>query len=273
MPMDAAAFNAFEAQGWEKVGADYDSFIGRVTRRATVPLLDAAQVKAGWRVLDLATGPGHVAAEAAGRGAAVTGVDIATAMVELARRNYPGLTFEQGDAEALPFADASFDAVVANFAILHVGRPERAAAEMERVLARGGYVALTTWDAPQRCRLVGVLTEAIGEVGAATPQDLPPGPPFFRFADNDEARGLLADAGFSSVQVSTVAFDQPLTHPDELWQGMIQGTVRNGAVLLAQPTETLQRIRAAFDRNLAAYRHVDHLRVPVSVKLVSGRKP
>src|SRR6188508_2357239 len=100
MPMDPAAFNAFEAQGWEKIGAGYETFIGRVTRRATVPLLDAAQVRRGIRVLDVATGPGHVAAEAAGRGASVTGVDIASSMVELARRNYPELTFEQGDAEA-----------------------------------------------------------------------------------------------------------------------------------------------------------------------------
>jgi SAM-dependent methyltransferase len=272
MPMDPAAFNAFEAQGWEKVGADYDAFIGRVTRRATVPLLDAAQVKPGGRVLDLATGPGHVAAEAAGRGAAVTGVDIATAMVELARRNYPQLVFEQGDAEALPFATASFDSVVANFAILHVGRPEQAVAEMARVLTRGGYAALTTWDLPQRCRLVGVLVEAMAEAGAATPPELPPGPSFFRFADNEAAKKLLTDAGFSSVQVSTVAFDQPIADPEELWQGLIKGTVRNGAMLLAQPTGTLERIRAAFDRNLAPYRHGEHLQVPVTVKLVSGRR-
>jgi SAM-dependent methyltransferase len=165
--MDPAAFNAFEAQGWEKVGADYDTFIGRITRRATVPLLDAAQVRPGSRVLDVATGPGHVAAEAAARGAAVTGVDIATAMVELARRHYPQLVFDYGDAQELPFADGSFDAVVANFVILHLGQPERAAAEAARVLAPGGYVSLTTWDLPQRCRLLGVLIEAMAEAGAA----------------------------------------------------------------------------------------------------------
>jgi SAM-dependent methyltransferase len=270
--MDPAAFNAFEAQGWEKVGADYDTFIGRITRRATVPLLDAAQVRPGSRVLDVATGPGHVAAEAAARGAAVTGVDIATAMVELARRHYPQLVFDYGDAQELPFADGSFDAVVANFVILHLGQPERAAAEAARVLAPGGYVSLTTWDLPQRCRLLGVLIEAMAEAGAAAPADLPSGPPFFRFADNDAARGLLADAGFSSIQVSTVAFDQAIADTEELWQGMLKGTVRNGAVLHAQPTETLEAIRAAFDRNLAPYRHGDHLQVPVTVKLVSGRR-
>ena len=91
---------------------------------------------------------------------------------------------------------------------------------MQRVLTHGGYAALTTWDVPARCRLVGVLTEAMAEAGAATPEQLPPGPPFFRFADNDAARGLLIDVGFSSVQVSTVAFDQPVTDAEELWQGI-----------------------------------------------------
>jgi SAM-dependent methyltransferase len=271
--MDPAAFNEFEAQGWEKIGADYETFIGRVTRRAAVPLLDAAQVRPASRVLDVATGPGHVAAEAAGRGASVTGMDIAAVMAELARRTYPGLVFQQGDAEALPFPSGSFDAVVANFAIPHLGRPEQAVAEAARVLASGGYVSLTTWDLPQRCRLIGVLVEAMTEAGAAIPADLPPGPPFFRFADNDAASSLLSDAGFGSVQLSTVAFDQPIADSEELWQGMIKGTVRNGAVLLAQPAETLDRVRAAFDRNLAAYQHGDHLRVPVTVKLISGRKP
>jgi len=271
--MDPAAFNSFEAQGWEKVGAGYETFIGRVARRVTVPLLDAAQVRRASRVLDVATGPGHVAAEAAGRGATVTGLDIASAMVELARRNYPELTFEQGDAEALPFAAGSFDCVLANFAIVHIGRPEEAAAEMARVLVPGGYVALTTWDLPQRCRMVGVLVEAMAQEGAITPASLPPGPPFFRFADDEAASDLLLDAGFGSVQVSIVAFDQHLADTEQLWEGMLTGTVRNGAMLLAQSPGTLTRIRAAFDQNLAPYQRRDHLEVPVSVKLVSGRKP
>jgi len=107
----------------------------------------------GARVLDVATGPGYVAARAAARGAAAVGVDIAAAMVSLAARRHPELEFRQGDAEALPFADASFDAVLGNFVMLHLGRPEQAAAEFARVLAPGGRLALTVWDLPQRSRL------------------------------------------------------------------------------------------------------------------------
>jgi SAM-dependent methyltransferase len=89
--------------------------------------------------------------------------------------------------------------VVGNFAILHVGRPERVAGEAARVLAPGGMLALSTWDDPVRCRLLKVFTDAIGEVGAAPPPDLPDGPPFFRFANDGEFTRLLTDAGLTDT--------------------------------------------------------------------------
>jgi ubiquinone/menaquinone biosynthesis C-methylase UbiE len=128
------AFNAFEAAGWEKRAEDYDRFFRQLTSRMVQPLLDAASVTSGTRVLDIATGPGYVAGQAAARGAEVVGVDIAEAMVALARRLHLDVDFRQADAHALPFDDSSFDAVVGNFAILHLGRPEQAAAEFARVL-------------------------------------------------------------------------------------------------------------------------------------------
>jgi SAM-dependent methyltransferase len=120
-PVDADAFNAFEAAGWERQVAGYEDFFVPITVRLIGPLLDAAGVAAGAQALDVATGPGYVAAAAAERGASVIGVDIAEGMLALARRLHPQLEFRQGDAEALPFDDASFDAVVANFVLLHVG--------------------------------------------------------------------------------------------------------------------------------------------------------
>ena len=97
------------------------------------------------RVLDVGSGPGYVAAAAAARDATAVGVDVAPAMVALARTLHPQVEFVQGDAEHLQFADDSFDAVVANFAILHLGRPEQAAAEFARVLVsrrEGGPLTL-----------------------------------------------------------------------------------------------------------------------------------
>ena len=137
-PIDPDAFNAFEAAGWDERAITYQRALLPVTSLIIEPLLDGAAVGPGQRVLDVGSGPGYVAAAAAARGATAVGVDVADGMVALARTLHPGIEFVHGDAEHLQFTDASFDAVVANFAVLHLGRPERAAAEFARVLAPGG---------------------------------------------------------------------------------------------------------------------------------------
>ena len=88
-------------------------------------------------MLDLATGPGYVATRAAERGASVVGVDVAGAMIALAGRLHPGLDLRQPDLHELPFEGGSFDAVVGNFLILHLGRPEQAVAGFVRMLRPG----------------------------------------------------------------------------------------------------------------------------------------
>jgi len=82
-PVDPDAFDAFEASGWEEKAVAYERLFGGITARVVEPLLAAASVGAGTRVLDVATGPGWVAAEAAERGASVVGVDVAEAMIAM----------------------------------------------------------------------------------------------------------------------------------------------------------------------------------------------
>jgi SAM-dependent methyltransferase len=271
--LDPDAFNGFEAAGWERQAPGYDAFFGQVTSRLTDPLLDAAEVAGGDRVLDVATGPGYVARRAAERGTHVVGVDIAEAMLALARARCPELDFRQADAEALPFPDGSFDAVVANFLVLHLGRPERAASEFARVLAAGGRLALTAWDLPDRARILGLFVDAVAAAGATPPADIPQGPDFFRFSRDDEFESLLRGAGLESVAVQTVAFTHPVASAEQLWDGVLRGAVRTTALIQGQSDEMRDRIRAEFDRLVSAYLSGDRLEVPVSVKLAVGRKP
>ncbi len=270
--IDPDAFREFEAAGWEKVGDPYHHFWGPITGRVIDPLLDDAKVGRGARVLDVATGPGYVAARAADRGASVVGVDIAHQMVTLARTLHPAIEFRQGDAEDLPFPDNSFDAVVANFGVLHLGRPERAAAECARVLKPGGSLALSVWDAPERARILGVFVSAVQEAGAAPPADIPPGPPFFRFSLDDEFTRLLTAAGLKEINVRRISFTHRVPGADELWNGGANATVRTSALILRQAPETQRRIRAAFDRLVQEYAVDEGLELPVSVKLASGLK-
>ena len=107
-------------------------------------------IPAGSTVLDIATGTGNLAVPLGRAGCIVTGVDIAPNLLVQARERAAaeGLTvqFDEGDAEALPYADASFDAVVTMFGAMFAPRPEVVAAEMARVLKPGGLLAMANWN-------------------------------------------------------------------------------------------------------------------------------
>ncbi|HET8651789.1 MAG TPA: methyltransferase domain-containing protein [Gaiellaceae bacterium] len=112
-------------------------------------LCDTADLRAGWRVLDVATGSGNAAIAAARHGCTVVGIDYVPALLERGRRraDAEGLEIEliEGDAEALPFPDDAFDAVTSVFGAMFAPDHERAAAELLRVSRPGGTVALANW--------------------------------------------------------------------------------------------------------------------------------
>ena len=98
------SFRDFEHAGWEDqtVCANDDAQLSRITKQSVKALLDAAGVHRGTRVLNGATGPGYVAGAAAERGAEACGIDF-SGVRHMARQRYPGVRFEQSDADALPF--------------------------------------------------------------------------------------------------------------------------------------------------------------------------
>lgn len=107
----------------------------------------ARSIRPGARVLDAGSGRGFGAAHLAGLGLDVVGVDSDGETVETARRDYPGIAFVTGDACALPFADASFDAVVCFEVIEHVADPAALVRELARILRMDGTLAISTPNA------------------------------------------------------------------------------------------------------------------------------
>ena len=111
---------------------------------------DLTGAAAGSHVLDVATGTGDLAIELAGRGAEVTAMDFSPAMLEIAREKAPGIVFEEGDALALRYDDASFDAVTVGFGARNFGDLDQGLREMARVIRPGGRVVVLEITTPQR---------------------------------------------------------------------------------------------------------------------------
>lgn len=271
--IDVRAFDRYEAAGWDLVAALYERVWSPITTQAVDPLLDAAGVEAGLRVVDVGSGAGDAAARATQRGAQATGVDVAGAMVEIATRRYPATTFVEASATELPFANESFDAAVGNIVIQHVGEPERAARELARVLVRGGRVALSTWDAPERSPFFAALLGAIADAQVPPPGEIPPGPSFFQFADEAAFQSLLRNAGFVQASLTTISVEFPLDSADELITALADGTVRTGALIRAADEAQLHAMRESLDARLEEWRRGHRYLVPAPVKVASARKP
>ena len=139
-------FSAFELSGWDANIRGYDSAFGSVARQTVVPMLDAARVTRGMRVLDICCGPGMLAAGALERDAEAVELDFSVQAVELAHRLVPKGRFQQGDAQALPFPAGSFDAVLCGYGVMHLPEPAAALREMLRVLCPGRRAVLSVWD-------------------------------------------------------------------------------------------------------------------------------
>ena len=264
-------FGEFEKSGWDKASDSYHHHFGVLTQQSCDALLDAACVQAGSKLLDVATGPGYVAASAQQRGAHAIGIDVSPAQVNLARKNYPGIEFRQGDAEHLTFEAALFDAVVMSLCLLHLPNAERGVAEAFRVLKPRGHFAATVWAKPEHNPAFHIILGAIERHGAKV--DLPPGPPFFRFADAGEAERVLLAAGFVEPQMQIVPQYWRLASPDDLFAAFEQGTVRTAAVLRAQPEQTYQTIKVAVRKEVLAFVKDGIYVIPAPVALSSAKKP
>jgi ubiquinone/menaquinone biosynthesis C-methylase UbiE len=262
------SFKSLERQGWSERASIYDQYTGTFCRHGIVPLLDAAKIEQGNTVLDLCCGTGDAAAAAVARGARVTGIDIAEEMIAIAGSKVPAGEFRVGDAEALPFEDATFDRVICNFGLLHLPDPENSIAEASRVLKVGGRYAFTVWRGPEVSPFFRILNEAIGMYGTLD-VGLPPAPSMFRFADKNESNRVLESAGFDCIAFSDIAavMEFPL---DSLSRFFKQAFVRGTMLLQAQTPEARHRIEQALQEQFATYLEDGAARISVPAVVVSG---
>lgn len=164
---------------------------------AAVRAVDAAQITAGERVLDLACGTGNAALLCARRGGRVTGLDPAERLLavgaERARQAGVEIAWVPGVATELPFADGEFDAVISVFGVIFAAPVEQAVSELVRVTADGGRIVLTTWTtAGTIAAASGVLRQAVAAAGAGFTSA---GPAPRNWGDPDDVTALFAPHG------------------------------------------------------------------------------
>jgi SAM-dependent methyltransferase len=245
-------FDDAERQIWAgRAEAFRDSF-ARLCAHTAPALLDAAGAGPGTRLLDVGTGSGTVAAAACARGARVSAVDAEPGMAALARRAAPDADVRVAVLPDLPFAAGTFDAVVANFVINHVGRPAQAVAALRAATRPGGQVAVTIW-----CRPAGagheLLDRAASEAGVQRPAGLPQLAPADDFPHNAEGlTSLLSGAGLNQVTCQQLDWDH-FAPPEQWWGGAAAGVGIIGQTIGRQAPETIGRIKTAYDRLVPEY--------------------
>jgi ubiquinone/menaquinone biosynthesis C-methylase UbiE len=203
---DLAAIKARQQQTWAT--GDY-AVVGSLSTIVSEHLCEAVDLRAGWEVLDVATGSGNTALAAARRFCEVTGVDYVPALLERGRERAAAerlpVTFLEGDAEALPFPDAAFDAVLSTFGVMFAPDQERAAAELLRVCRPGGKIGLANWTPD------GLSAQNVRTIGAHVPPPLGLRPPT-RWGTEEGLRELFADQ-ISALQVQRRTLVQRFRSP------------------------------------------------------------
>lgn len=181
-----ATFKENQREGWSTF-TPLESITGTVAPR----LVRFARITGGQRVLDAACGTGVVALTAARKGAHVTGLDLTPALLQRARENATmvgvSIDFHEGDVEALPFADSTFDVVVSQFGHMFAPRPDHATRELLRVLKPGGTLAFATWP-PEL--IVGRVFSLAGRYAPPPPPGVSPPP---QWGDPTIVRERLGD--------------------------------------------------------------------------------
>jgi ubiquinone/menaquinone biosynthesis C-methylase UbiE len=251
-------------------GAAYEEFMGKWSRLAGDSFLRWLAPPPGLRWLDVGCGNGAFAQTLVERcaPAAIQGIDPSVEQIAYARERlaHSPARFDVGDAMALPYADASFDAAVMALVIFFVPDPAKSVAEMARVVAPGGMVSAYSWDIPGGGFPYALLQDEMSRL-AATPL----WPPSVDAARIETSRRLWAGAGLTEIETREIVVERTFADYESYWQ-IAQTGPRLAASLAAMPADDRQllkdRLRARLDVDAAG-----RITYGASANAIKGRVP
>jgi ubiquinone/menaquinone biosynthesis C-methylase UbiE len=271
--MDAALQRRVQRYGWDRAAQHYEKFWSAQLRPAQDLLLELADLHAGDHVLDVACGTGLVTLRAAsivGASGRVVGTDLSAAMVEslraLAAAHGVAGEFERMDAEALRFADGTFDAALCALGLMYVPDPPRALAELRRVLRPRGRVVAAVWGDRANCGWAEIFPIVERRVASDVC------PMFFQLGTSSALALHLELAGFANIVEQR--FTTVLHYGSAA--DAIGAAFAGGPVALAYSRfdeATRDGAHAEYLASIEAYRHGERYEIPGEFVVARGVRP
>ena len=232
------------------VAADaYDRFMGRYSNPLAPLFADFAGISAEQSVLDVGCGPGALTAELARRlgSSAVTAVDPSESFVAALEERHPDVNVQQAGAEELPFADDSFDAVLAQLVVHFMSDPVAGLREMGRVARTGSVVAASVWDHGGSHGPLSLYWDVVKEVAPEVQ-----GESGLAGANEGDLTGLFERAGLRDIE--EVALTVEVEHPtfEEWWEPYMLGVGPAGAYVAGLDAERQEELRERCRERLPA---------------------
>ena len=232
-----------------QVDADaYDRFMGRYSVVLAPRFADAAGIEAGQRVLDVGCGPGALTTELVERLGveAVSAVDPSEPFVAAAERRLPGIDARLASAEALPFADDTYDAALAQLVLHFLGDPEQGVRELARVTRPGGTVAACTWDSRGDMELLRTFWQAALALDDGAPDEAST----LRFTRGEELEEVFGANGLTEVRLEQLYVEAGYADYDDLWSSTLGGVGPVGAYVASRSGDQRKALRDELYRRL-----------------------
>lgn len=264
MPDKGKTTGAANGALWGARAVDWSVIQEGQCRPVYEAVLNRLKVGPGVAYLDAGCGAGMAAQMAADRGAIVSGLDASEPMLAIARERVPAGHFIAGDLEQLPYADATFDAVMGFNSFQYAGDPTAALAEARRVTKPGGVVAIVTWGPPE-----GMPAAAL--VAALRPL-LPPPPPGapgpFALSNETALRAFAQGAGLEPGEI----FDEESPWSYSSLEEGVRGLGSSGVAARARNTSGAEAVDRAHAEALVPFRQSDgSFRVPAVFRCLVAR--
>lgn len=264
---------------WSEAAERYEKLSNALFAKTATEFADFAGIKKGWRVLDVATGPGlaaRAAAAKAGEKGSVLATDLAPGMIARAKAVPPvkraaPIEFAEMDVHALPLPDASFDAAVSQLGLMLFAKPDQALSEMARVTKPGGVVACLVQGRREKMLFTSLVLHAIVE---ADPDLRAPegAPSLYSFGPDGVLDAAFARAGLVELSTKRLNGTFRFASPEEYWTTMIEGAGRTGAMYRSLEEKDQAWVKKTVLRRAAKNKTSVGIEVPYEFMMARGHK-